>query len=119
MQYRLTKEALRILDLMHIGKAQYERLVNTVTSKQQVTVSRKADTIYFGNPEWFEEAFEYKKGEWNDCEKVRPPKTGSYLLRWPNSATEYEYAVTTWSLDGGFYVDYAANVKGAQFREMP
>lgn len=117
-QYRLTREALAILKLLHVGDTQYEKLANTITEKGEVQVRlRGGDALTFKNPRWFEEATEYKPGGWNDAAKVRPPKEGAYLVREATSDGEYDYRVIACLPDGGF--PPASWGKGAQFREIP
>ncbi len=118
MQYRLTAEALHVLDLLHIGKGRYEGLVNSVVDAPRIDIRHKGDCFTFGNPEWFEEAEMFKPGEWNDCKTVRPPKEGDYLTRYFDSDNKPHYALTSWTVDGGFYF-VAYRPKKADFREIP
>lgn len=118
MQYRLTIEALRVLDRLHLGKGRYDKLVNTVVTTPCVSLCIKDDRLTLANEVWFEEAEEYKPGEWNDCKTVRPPKEGDYLTRYFDSDNKPHYALTSWTVDGGFYF-VAYQPKKADFREIP
>ena len=117
-KYRLTSGALRVLDALEVDRAQFTRLANTITERGEIQVRlRGGDEITFAKPKWFEEAEEYKPGEWNSVKTVRPPRSGEYLLRVPTSGGDYEYRLSYYSFNDGF-LNGIAEAK-AEFREMP
>jgi len=94
--YQLNRSALKALACF-LPWEEFDRVAGMVFDQPEFSAENADGRTTLRGTRWFTPSKRYRPGEWNLDSRVRPPRSGTYLIRAPRRSGGYQYDLSEWS----------------------